>query len=87
MWEGISCGVAGTVTQIDVSGQGLRGTIPLEFYFLSALSVLELSYNNLYGNLFSDIAGLSNLQTQDLRNIYLSGTLPKQLGQLHGWLF
>lgn len=56
------------------------GTIPEEICLLSlTLEHLNLSSNNLVGNIPSCISGFQTLQTLDLHNNLLSGTLPEGL--------
>ena len=81
-WDVLACSNTGNVTKIALRGQTLRGTVPPEFYFLTALSDLEMSNNKFYGELLSDLGFLSNLQRLDLTNNNFSGPLPTQLVQL-----
>ena len=48
-WYGVETDTAGNVTSVVLSGNGLRGSIPKEFAFLTELSTLRLSGNQLTG--------------------------------------
>ncbi|KAL7469144.1 hypothetical protein ACHAXS_009396 [Conticribra weissflogii] len=77
-WHGIVCDIIGgieTVTDIDLGGNGLGGTIPLELGHLSSLSVLDLSFNALSGGIFTTISMLNRLESVSLNDNLLSGEL------------
>ncbi|CAK9871388.1 unnamed protein product [Sphagnum jensenii] len=73
-WMGVTCSDSGMVTSLDLSNLGLSGSIQSTFSDLANLQMLNLSYNNLRGEI-PDFSHLQNLQTLDLRNNMLSGTL------------
>jgi len=78
--KGVTCD-SGYVTEIDWSGLGLTGKIPLNFGDLDHLQTLDLSYNALTGPI--DVIGnMKGIKSVELRKNYLSGTLPSNIGNL-----
>jgi Leucine-rich repeat (LRR) protein len=81
-WKGITC-QDGHVTQIDLSGNKLRGTIPESMgYYFSKLSSLNLAYNRLSGSIPSSLGHLSQLQTLALNNNQFNGSIPSSIGNI-----
>jgi len=86
-WEGVTCRDAShvvdggassaVITGINVTQQGLSGTIPTELGLLTDLEHLSLNNNILRGSIPQEIANLAKLKTLDLTNCYLTGTLPQ----------
>eukprot|EP00538_Stauroneis_constricta_P000304 CAMPEP_0119571718 /NCGR_PEP_ID=MMETSP1352-20130426/44259_1 /TAXON_ID=265584 /ORGANISM="Stauroneis constricta, Strain CCMP1120" /LENGTH=1066 /DNA_ID=CAMNT_0007621401 /DNA_START=251 /DNA_END=3452 /DNA_ORIENTATION=- len=76
----LTCDDSGSVTGIELAGNGLAGELPTELVALTALRRLELSDNNLNGTLPNSYAtDLNNLVYMKLaRNVELSGTFPIQ---------
>jgi Leucine-rich repeat (LRR) protein len=62
---------------------GLSGTLPEELTNLTALTFLDLSFNeHLYGSIPSGISGLSALTSLALNRNQFTGTIPPGIGQL-----
>jgi hypothetical protein len=75
-WYGIEC-AHGTVTSIDLGGNGASGWLPTELSALHALRVLNIDESALSGTLPAGIASLTSLETiLFATNPKLSGTLP-----------
>jgi hypothetical protein len=76
-WYGITC-ENGTVTKIDLSNNGLQGTIPRNFSLAlkDSLSHLDLSSNFIYGTIPEDIVRLDKASKIILRNNGLGGVMP-----------
>ncbi|XVF40039.1 hypothetical protein PTKIN_Ptkin01aG0080300 [Pterospermum kingtungense] len=68
---------------LDLSRNGLTGSIPSSIVKLKELRSLVLSFNNLSGELPQDWTQLQHLQVLDLANNSLSGGLPSSMGTLH----
>jgi len=64
-WYGVTC-VDGNVTNINLGGNGLTGTIPTEIGELKNLALLELSDNELTGTIPIVIDKLKNVRLLDL---------------------
>ncbi len=82
-WDGVT--VSGTpqrVTELDLYGSHLTGTIPAELGDLPNLRALILSGNRLTGTIPSSLGKLSNLEALDIRGNDLTGLLPMELGGL-----
>lgn len=67
---------------LDLSSNGLTGTIPPELGNLQALNLLNLSWNSLSGSIPGSFASLKYLQTMDLSNNELAGEIPSSLAML-----
>eukprot|EP00775_Hariotina_reticulata_P011532 gene11532-11675_t len=73
-WAGPTTEWRNTLTTLRLSGASLMSSIPFPFH-LTALSMLDLSHNNLTG-LLLDVPNVSNLVTHlDLSSNQLTGTL------------
>ncbi|KAF8044149.1 hypothetical protein BT93_A2206 [Corymbia citriodora subsp. variegata] len=80
-WEGIRCNIAGSVTGINLTSIGLRGTLhEFNFSSLPNLSSLDLHDNELFGNIPPSIFTLCNLTFINLGYNQLSGRIPPEVG-------
>ena len=79
-WLGIACDDGGSVTNIDLPGNELKGSIPQEIGTFSKLTPLNLSYNYLTGEIPISLATLNQLVTLDLSFNKLTGPIPATLG-------
>jgi len=70
------------VTQIQLSGSSIVGTLPSSLSHLTALTSLVLNYNSFSGTLPTALGGLTNLATLGLGRNSLVGSIPSQLGSL-----
>ncbi|KAJ1413620.1 Tyrosine-protein kinase, active site [Sesbania bispinosa] len=68
--------------RLELSGLGLKGSIPTEISSLTKLRYLDLSSNCLQGELPSSLSNLTQLETLDISNNFLTGVIPPTLGQL-----
>ena len=76
-WEGVTTG--GTprrVTELDLSSEGLTGSIPAGLGTLFELTTLDLSMNTLTGNIPAELGLLSNLEELRLSGNSLTGCIP-----------
>ena len=81
-WYGVDVDTAGRVTGLQVWGNDLRGSIPLEIGHLSMLRELHLGGNGLTGRIPPEIGRLSELRELNLRLNDLEGPIPRQVGNL-----
>ena len=81
-WHGIKVDEDGYVTEIQLSGNGLRGKIPSKLRYLQQLVILRLDENDLTGSIPPELGELSNLEWLLLRDNRLSGAIPVELGRL-----
>ena len=72
----------GRVTELDLSGNNLRGTLPAKLATLTELASLDLSGNQLSGMIPPELRGLRALESLDLSANRLSGAIPPELGDL-----
>ena len=70
------------VTELDLSGNKLSGTIPSELGDMSSLTTLSLHSNDLTGALSLALGSLSNLRYLYLHANNLTGPVPPALGNL-----
>ena len=70
------------VEHLDLSNNGLTGTIPPQLAQLTNLEALYLDVNRLTGTIPPQLAQLTNLEALELDGNRLTGTIPPQLGQL-----
>ena len=80
-WEGISI-FKGRVVALDISSEGLTGTIPSELGSLANLEGLLLWGNQLTGGIPTELGSLANLRWLFLYNNQLTGEIPAELGSL-----
>ena len=59
---GITCDEVGSITGIQLSGQQINGTLPVELAELSNLETLTLSWNYLSGNIPQKLLELQYLK-------------------------
>lgn len=87
-WYGITCDTAGaTVTGIDLSGNGLYGSLPplagltnLETFDIHQTAMSGIGpYNFLYGSI-PPLNGLKNLTSFVVNNTFFSGSIPSLSG-------
>ncbi|WVZ61663.1 hypothetical protein U9M48_011501 [Paspalum notatum var. saurae] len=70
------------LTDLNLSCNCFNGSIPKDLVAVSTLSEgLDLSYNQLSGQIPPEIGGLINLGTLNISNNHLSGQIPSTLGQ------
>ena len=72
----------GRVTELDLSGNNLRGTVPAQLATLTELASLDLSGNRLNGPIPAELGDLGFLRALYLNDNQLSGTIPAELGDL-----
>ena len=82
-WEGIHLrGTPRRVTNLNLEGWGLTGTIPAALGDLAKLEILVLAHTQLTGPIPAALGNLANLENLSLDNNQLSGEIPAALGNL-----
>ena len=81
-WHGVTTDENGRVTRLELSYNGLSGTIPSELGTLLHLERLLLNGNNLSGQIPPELGSLIKLTGLSLCCNSLSGTIPLELGNL-----
>ncbi len=81
-WYGITADFTGRVTELQLGGNNLRGTLPAELGNISKLTHLNLRRNPLSGQIPPELGNLSNLRTLRLYGTSLSGEIPRELASL-----
>eukprot|EP00253_Pinus_taeda_P031186 PITA_31186 len=84
-WNGLGCvnsSLAIRISEINLSGRNLTGSVPEEIGQLTALVNVSLENNNLIGPL-PDLSGLIMLERLHLQNNSLNGSLPDWLFNLN----
>ncbi|KAM7470663.1 hypothetical protein LguiA_008846 [Lonicera macranthoides] len=82
-WTGLACseGKNIRVVSLNLTGYGLRGTLPKNLDKLTALNHLLLGGNNLTGTI-PEMGSLKSLETLHLEGNQFEGPVPKSLNQL-----
>ena len=80
LWD--NCYGIDATYELNLSGQGLTGSIPNEISQLSNLMFLDLSNNDLEGNIPQEIVSMETLLGFNLSQNSLSGSIPEELGNL-----
>ena len=81
-WHGVDVNNLGKVIEIDLSGNGLRGTLVPEIAQLPELQLLWLEDNRLTGTIPVWLTGLTELTTLSLANNEFSGVIPTEIGSM-----
>lgn len=83
-WDGITCNPrTGKVTEINLSSSCLYGRFHSNtLQNLAFLTFLDLSYNELYGQIGSSVGELSHLISFDISYNQFSGQIPSSIGKL-----
>ncbi len=81
-WNGVTV-TSGRVTQLDLQNKGLNGTFPPEFWNLTAITHIVITYSALTGPIPEEIGNLTALTSITMFNNQLSGTLPDALWGLN----
>lgn len=81
-WYGVDTNIDGTVTELILFGNNLRGRLPPEIGQLEALTILDLDYNWLRGPVPGVLGDLSRLRILSLHGNLLEGSIPEALGTL-----
>ena len=80
-WFGVVADSNGNVTELELPGNNLSGTLPASLGSLTSLTTLDLSDNRLSGTI-PDLGALTSLTTLKLGDNQLSGTIPDWLSSL-----
>ena len=78
-WHGVETDAVGRVSGLDLSGNGLSGTLPPEVGSLVSLTTLDVSSNRLSGRLPEELGDLASLTALNLSSNYFTGRLPLTL--------
>ena len=81
-WYGVTANERGRVTKLDLTENGLHGTLPSDLGNLTNLTTLYLSHNSLIGSIPPDLGNLTSLEFAQLRGNQLSGPIPSELANL-----
>ena len=81
-WHGVTTDAAGSVVELALYGNNLRGRVPPELAGLATLRLLDLSYNWLGGRVPRDLGYVDTLEEIYLESNVLTGPIPTELGAL-----
>jgi hypothetical protein len=83
-WYGVACesGKEGMVLGLNMTSNGIRGTLPAELKSLRLLGRLDLSQNQIEGTLPKELAYTQNLIDLILRDNKLTGSIPSDFGEM-----
>ena len=82
-WQGVTC-LGGRVIGVNLTSNGLSGTVPTEIALIDSLVSLELPGNALFGEIPTALGSLKALSGLALDWNALSGTIPTQVGSIRG---
>ncbi|GJP55623.1 hypothetical protein CLOM_g14573 [Closterium sp. NIES-68] len=80
--SGIRCDSRGMISQLDLTGLSLTGSIPNSITSLTALTWLQLSYNQFIGRIPAGIGNLHFLRFLILGNNSLTGSISESIASL-----
>ena len=80
-WFGVTCG-QGHVLGLDLSDNGLDGSLPTGLPALDRLAALDLASSRRRGGIPPEIGGINGLESLDLSANELTGDVPAELGDL-----
>ena len=75
-WYGVSTDTNGRVTELNLGGNNLVGTLPAALGNLDQMVNLQLWGNQLRGAIPASLGGLTNLQDLSFSNNHMSGSIP-----------
>ena len=82
-WHGVTTDESGhVVTQLNLRGNGLSGSLPVQMGWLTGLTRLNLSDNELSGAVPANLGDLASLERLNLAGNNLTGPIPSELGGL-----
>ncbi len=85
-WYSVTCSVVNNVTDLNLAGVGMTGTLVSEMPHLTQLSTLDLSMNLLNESVFptvlTQIVALEELTLNNVGNPQMGGALPGAIGNL-----
>ncbi|KAL0897836.1 hypothetical protein Bca101_081797 [Brassica carinata] len=83
-WDGITCNPrTGKVIELNLTSSCLYGRFHSNtLQNLGFLIILDLSFNELYGQILSSVAKLSHLTSLNISNNQFSGQIPLSIGKL-----
>ena len=81
-WHGVEVDEDGHVTSLEITGNNLSGSVPLELVRLTRLESLNLASNVLSGSIPPELGDLENLTSLNLSFNGLLGDIPIELGEL-----
>ncbi|CAI5478674.1 unnamed protein product [Closterium sp. Yama58-4] len=79
---GLNCDADGNVIRLDLHGLGCVGSFSTSLSKLTALTMLDLSFNSITGSIPDFISTLDKLQFLSLNYMPLTGSLPSGLANL-----
>ncbi len=82
-WYGVSTS-SERLTSLALPNNNLTGALPVGFFDLSQMSLLDLKDNHINSSLPVEVSNFGSLQILDIRNNDLSGALPSTLYSMTG---
>jgi len=78
-WVGIICDETLTIRVLEVWGQNITGTLPVEIAYITSLQSISLAFNELTGTLPTELSVMKYLLNLEVHYNMLTGTLSSQL--------
>ncbi|CAJ1948253.1 unnamed protein product [Cylindrotheca closterium] len=83
LWRFVQC-TLGSVEYLDMTENGLRGTLPSQISYLTNLQTLFFAQNTMRGTLPSEIGLLTSLRSFQVWTNEFFGSIPSEIGLLTG---
>jgi hypothetical protein len=75
-WAGLACDEFEQLRSIDMIGQDIAGTLPIEFLYFDYIQDISLSWNKLRGTIPSEYGNMRHLLSFEVHYNELTGSLP-----------
>jgi hypothetical protein len=76
MWAGIFCDEFDQLRSLDLAGQQITGTLPIELTYFPFLQGIALMWNNFHGSIPQGYGEIKHLLNLEIHYNQLTGTLP-----------
>ena len=86
-WPGVTADANGLVTKIDLSSNGLKGTLPAELGKLTSLTDINLSANTITGGIPKEVSEMTHLQSFNVKDNQMNDSVPYVVYTSDAWAY